>query len=68
MFFVIDETEVSVSWPENGEKGESFKTERAAIKRAEELAVTEPGKSFYVAVVIKDVHCPVGDPMVNDRS
>ena len=64
MFYVIDAAEVSVSWDEKAEGGESFTTEKAAIRRAEALAKAEPGKTFYVAKAVKAVRCPVGSPAV----
>lgn len=63
-YFVIDEGDNLVSWPDNGDAPESFNTEKAATKRAIQLAKNNPGSSFFIVQDIKRVHIPLGDPVV----
>lgn len=60
-YYVIDEQENFVSWPEDGDQPESFKTEKAAVKRAKELAKNNPGTTFVIAQDILRVYVPVGE-------
>lgn len=63
-FFVIDEHENFTSWPEDGDKPESFKSEKAAKRRAVQLAKNNPGSSFLIVQDIARVRTPVSDPVV----
>ncbi len=63
-FYVIDSVERSVSWDDKTEKGERFSSQKAAEKKAKELAEYEPGKMFEIVQVIAKVECPVGAPKI----
>ncbi len=68
-FYVIDTVERSVSWPAkaDADKGERFASFKAAQKRAEELASSEPGKTIEIVQSIAEVECAVSKPKVTKR-
>lgn len=68
-FYVIDTAARATSWPAkaDADKGEVFATLKAAQKRAEQLAKSEPGNKFEIVQPIAEVTCPVGKAKVTKR-
>lgn len=62
LFVVVDEQSNLTSCDEQG-GGEGFGTEELALKRARDLAQSEPGVTFWVMQGITAVTCPVGEPV-----
>lgn len=54
-FVVVDVAENQLSWDDKVERGEVFKSEKVAMKRAAELANTEPHKAFDVFKIVARV-------------
>lgn len=57
--FVVIDQEGNVSWNEKTEKGENFSTFKAARKRAEEIAASEPGGVVSVYELTAESLCAV---------
>jgi hypothetical protein len=48
LWFVVDLSELQLSWSPNSETGEKFPTFDKAQKRARALSQSEPGKTFLI--------------------
>lgn len=66
IWFVVDHAEMVFSWDAKAEKGEEFRTFKAAQKRAVTLSQLEPGKSFMICEVTHICAAAVG-PSVTAR-
>jgi hypothetical protein len=62
-FYVIDADNL-VSYSAEKDAPESFKTHRAAEKRATELAESQPGETIRIVSTVAEVVCPVGKPQM----
>lgn len=63
-YFVIDAENHWTSFSLKTETQESFKTEKAALKRARELAKNDPLNHFYVVKDIAKVFVPSEEPVI----
>lgn len=57
-FYVIDE-EHGTSWSAKTDAAEYFTSEAAAMKRATDLANSEPGKTYYVCQATRFAVCKI---------
>jgi len=58
--FVVVDSEGNISWSDKTESGESFATQKAAEKRAAELAESSPGSTVGVYQRVSIATAPVG--------
>jgi hypothetical protein len=66
LWFVVDHDEMLLSFDAKAERGEQFRSERAAQRRAVELSQAEPGKMFMICKVTHVCSAAVG-PSVTAR-
>lgn len=67
MFYVIDTSDISLSWDSKNERGEQFGSRKSAEKRAKELADSEPGRVFEIVETVGEASCAVAPPVVTRR-
>lgn len=63
-FYVIDAEENVTSYSPSKDKSEFFTTEAAAMKKATDLADSEPGKTFFICATTRYAVCNVQQAQV----
>jgi hypothetical protein len=58
--YIVRDEEGNISWSERPEGPESFKTFRAAERRAKELAALAPGKAIGIYELVAETTVPIG--------
>jgi hypothetical protein len=65
-FFVIAETDNSISWSVKNEMGERFTSRTQANRRAREMASDEPGTVFFICKSVAAARCTVQPAELTD--